>query len=1066
MVDSSIGDQIASFVVRPELQETKYNLTVMVPFSGTYRQKSHLTDLDIGQLTLVGPGKKIILFGKMYDKEQTLIMTHPFVLNPEIEIGTREIRSVAFCPRSHYLRYEKSIAQIQKIGYTAKEVQYAQTTIVGDVVHRILSTILEGSRRLSSYSEDEIGNMIETELQVFELRVSIFQHLASKFLHADGIETIGDAWNRLVKECKQRIMNVLINKSLTNDLEALRPFISEYTFSGLAGIKGKVDLFSLKTRIPVEIKTGRKRRAHEHQLKVYLTALQENSYPNTPQFGFLLYTGYSRNGRITTAELEKLILDLKDFDQNIRDRNFALGLRNLSVQVPPPSVKDCLSDRCYYHRECTYYCGTERTWACDECPLENLCDYWKNPPKTEAIDFYNRLRLLLGIERNEIRLQNRLSTNLLGPDKSYSSQNVLHLGVGGLSAKQHDGKLLLQPQISEKVLPYFDVIPGDALIVKREDRREVRTILLSSDSRKMILKPQRLYDGFVKEDQKYFVFQRFEEGHWTRVYLRALDAVQRSRFRALRWNSCRISGEFLKQKLGEWDKLTRKIAEKALEPSCPADERGMDVSVIQIPYHPLQEWITILMAVSAAKEQRTVAITSTNLTDLTRVFEEIKEAAQEQGIDIALITHENIQPEFAFTHRSKHSVALGIKNCKIFLIHPRVLIWGLLDDLSLLASSFELTRKTTPFDLLISLHSERVLEPMGLLFLTKADKIIFLGDKYSQEYKVRSSEARKQGLSRSLFEKLCDLSKATTRMHMRLNEREIELYSSRFVTELIPYQSTYVTQINLPITKSLIPEIKEIFSLMDVDLIPLSGTGCVEFHSYEDSAYGERMIDEKCCLAVLEFPTLKEGPNLYVQLLPTRGTDILDLEQHMEPVLRAVQMNNWQRSFKKKEKKVVFAGFEFRSRIMCPDKTKKKGKTLVEILVQLETEEYQYLLLRNHREAKLIKKLMTTRFNDETIDDVAVTTLFPSQVTLLRHELSNFVQRGLEIELVSNLRQGQYKTLIVSTVCSNPQRVIHWPLNDNKALYSIFTSPREKLIVVGDEKTLETESIFKKLISV
>ena len=82
------------------------------------------------------------------------------------------------------------------------------------------------------------------------------------------------------------------------------------------------------------------------------------------------------------------------------------------------------------------------------------------------------------------------------------------------------------------------------------------------------------------------------------------------------------------------------------------------------------------------------------------------------------------------------------------------------------------------------------------------------------------------------------------------------------------------------------------------------------------------------------------------------------MEQHSDPVIRAIHIHNWQKSFKRKEKKTTFAGFEFNLRIMCPDKTKKNGKTQVEIFVPLESEEYRYLLLKNLQEAKLIKNIL------------------------------------------------------------------------------------------------------------
>ena len=114
----------------------------------------------------------------------------------------------------------------------------------------------------------------------------------------------------------------------------------------------------------------------------------------------------------------------------------------------------------------------------------------------------------------------------------------------------------------------------------------------------------------------------------------------------------------------------------------------------------------------------------------------------------------------------------------------------------------------------------------------------------------------------------------------------------------------------------------------------------------------------------------------------------------------------------------------------------------------------------NPEEAKLIKKLVEKLLEAGiSPKDIGIITPYKDQEDFLKKLI-----KDIEIQTVDGFQGREKEIIIISLVRSNKEKDIGF-LEDLRRLNVAITRPKRKLIIVGDKKTIESNKVYKDLIS-
>lgn len=955
---------------------------------------------------LFAPGKEVFFEGYVIQQEQTTWINVERILLPEpsVPVGPREIISVQTCPRKYYLDYVKNVKR--------SILKYPDRYITrGNLVHHILAAMLcDGtycllSNQSKAEREHVLRGRIDDAIQT-EFRLDAALHLIADV----SLESIKkDVFHHLATPLYREEISTLISGKEVR---------SEVQVNNVYGLDGIIDL--VVDNRPVEVKTSRTvRPEHMLQLQVYLFASYLNSGNRT---GYLLYTQPTRLDEQSgdPCHLHEITLSDSDIDQIINARNKVL-LQREGMQLPTTHNKWCIECPHQHHSShalsknlppCQYYCQTERFWECYEsdengtvstrCPLIDTCPTKLIYFDINEIDHYNKIRGAINAEHSLLSSLGSLLKTLPAEQCVLAGQQARDLRLG----RCEKGILHLN---SASTLPYLDVAPGDYAFLQTADgaysyRVVVHAVGLTTIELATLAS---LPDDFLNSEHRYTLVKDYAEIAIFRKLLGVIDFIQRSqRVVTLSYQKGRLLPEH------HIPRYNKEIVIAALERA--------QVIAIQMPTHHSEVACAVDLVTFLEVGKRTLVILR-NLREIEEFVQKFrkrhlilvinKEAGFSEEPDLWEIGNRQSVEEIEERIRLS-PIILTDRN---FLLQSRV---------------FELLRdpdKRCYFDFVLADGAEQLFEPLSHYIQSFAEQSILIGDANRVAFPLKSQEARNTGLGISTFEKLI-------RFDVFFESRDYAVFSEHF-----PYLPGQITE-----------ALRQGRTHVDVD----ADGGAVCFMTVRGQEDSGSKIYAQYAIAMepvtteyrlsLEPKTEIDPKHLETAINRLSGKQICDY-----PVGSAVPVKSGTLSVK-------------RSEPIGPATGKNENVTVAITIPTNFLEALQDLMFLNQAEAERVADIVSVLQNRESC---AVLTPYISQASLIRSLLVEHGITDVPVWLPHQISGQSYKTVIVSFVNANAEKVLRWPLTDPKVLYTLLTAARERLILIGEPNTLSQSRILREIIS-
>ena len=137
-----------------------------------------------------------------------------------------------------------------------------------------------------------------------------------------------------------------------------------------------------------------------------------------------------------------------------------------------------------------------------------------------------------------------------------------------------------------------------------------------------------------------------------------------------------------------------------------------------------------------------------------------------------------------------------------------------------------------------------------------------------------------------------------------------------------------------------------------------------------------------------------------------------------------------------------------------------------EVVIKLPirfSETLEELMYSNEAEAQAIINLLNT-MDPKNRAGCVIITPFISQVSKIKSLLYNSNHSDIPVLLPYQAGRKSYDISIVSFVCSGNERILRYPLTCPEVLYTILTSSKRQLILVGSRDTLRQSRILNEII--
>ncbi len=951
------------------------------------------------------PGEEVFFEGYVINQEATTWINVERILipAPSVPVGPREIISVQTCQRKYYLDYVKNVKH-SILKYPDKYITR------GNLVHHILASMLcDGTYRLfSNQSPDEREQ---------PLRKRIHETIQNEFQLDAALHQIADvSLESVEKDVIHHLATPLYQEELFSFISG-KAVRSEVQINNVYGLAGIIDL--LVDNIPVEVKTSWKvRPEHIMQVLVYIFASYLDSGNRT---GYLLYTQPAQfdGEEKLPHHLHEITLDNTDIDQIIKARNNVL-LQRKGMQLPTTYNKwcnDCSHQRHSDHSlsksfpPCQYYCQTERFWDCYEsdemgtvttrCLLVDTCPVKLTYFDIDEIDYYNKIRSAITAEHALLSALGSLLRLLPTEQRCLAGQQAVDLSLN----RYEKGILHLE---SSSALPHLDLAPGDHAMLRTVDgaysyRVVVHTIGLTS----IKLDTQTsLPNEFINPEQRYIVVKDYTEIGIFRKLLGVIDFIQRSQKK--------VALSYQKGKLLPENSIPRYNRDAVIS----ALDRARVVA-IQTPSHHSEVEFAVDLVASLESGKRTLVILR-NLQEIENFVQLFKKRHLILVINKVGGFSEKPNP---WEIGNKHTVEDIEERIRLSPI--------ILTDRTFLLQSriFELLRdpeRKKYFDIVLADAAEQLFEPLNHYIQSFADQCILIGDANRVAYPLKSLEARNAGLAISTLERLI-------KFDAFFESKDFAVFSEKFhylpgqITEALSKARTHVDvgaeggSVTFVTVDGLEDSGSEIYAQYSISMEPIA----IEYRLSLEPTAEIDMNHLECIINQLSGKTI----NNYVVGSQIPGKPGMLIVKQLDPMGSAIG---------------------------------RTENVIVSVSIPTHSfEALQDLMFINRAEAERVVAEVSSLHNRESC---AVLTPYISQASYIRSILVENSITDLPVLLPHQIGGRSYTTVIVSFVNANTERVLRWPLTDPKVLYTLLTSAREQLILIGDPKTLSQSRILRDII--
>jgi hypothetical protein len=455
--------------------------------------------------------------------------------------------------------------------------------------------------------------------------------------------------------------------------------------------------------------------------------------------------------------------------------------------------------------------------------------------------------------------------------------------------------------------------------------------------------------------------------------------------------------------------------------------------------------------VAELEKKRLVAIQANNQFSTIKSLSDITEKLP-RPCKVLLVLKDDIEiQEFIKEYQNKHelliidrdrdfetgvqTIAISDKNTPEQIVEKINLSSVFITRQGFIRSSYffellHLEGRKTSFNYILVSAAEEYFEPeihylRGLGFNT-----LLTGDAYRACQRIKSKEARDLGLEISPFSQMVK-------------------YDAYFISD---DYSIFCKNFN-----TLPEQIPAILSNTPIKISATKQEGLVSFIEVDGDESGIENVTFRNSISVLPCDN-----TLYrIVLTPLKSISISKLDD----VVEYLKKTSLEQLSEKNVLKICDVSFYIKERYslgLIPE----SGENIdlwIEIPVQF-SETLEELMFSNEKEAnKVLETLL--KIKEEDRGKCAIITPFISQATLIKNLLYQNNQSNVDVLLPHQIRNRSYETTIISFVCSGHERILRYPLNKIEVIYSILTSAKKELILIGNEKTLCQNRLLSDIIN-
>jgi hypothetical protein len=958
---------------------------------------------------LFQPGEEVFFEGFLVLRKGVIWINVERILiaSPSISIGSHEILGMLSCPRKYYLSYVKSVG--------GNILKWPDKNITrGNLVHTIIESVVNKGdfQKITSFSshdkKERIRKLLTDQLNG-EYRMDAALHILA---NTPLLNVEADIISRLTSTFDDNeLVSFFTGKTLK----------SECRINQISGFSGSVDFiidgraFELKTATYFSPE-------HRWQLKIYLlNTLLETGIND----GYLVYCTKtdSGDGR-QPSKIHHYTINNDEIDQILYSRHQVL-LQRKGMNLPDTFHRDCVG--CHYKNKsphslqrywpaCQYYCQTERHWECyyiaddgsisTECLLANSCPVRNQYFDVERIDHFNKLRKAINSETEVLHQMALLLRNL--PIDTLRACGQIVDGLR-LETTNHEGFLFR----SYEGIPCLDFSYGDQVIISTTDGLRYPAIFIRSGNDSILVGIIGNVDNiFFNKGTIYSVTKDYSESRSMRSLLRVIDFVQRGIHRQLPKKS---KGKLLEKRdvvPYEVKSLIKYLEERdlvALQTTNQSSVVEQCTDIIQYLPRPCKILIVFRDSLEISefisdnpRKQEILVI------DRKSNFEKIE--------NIYLISENN----------SPADIAEKINRSSIIVTKK-----GFLQTYNFF-EKMHISGKLVPFDFIIVTSAEEYYEPQIYHLRSLAYHTLLIGDSNRTTPPIRSREAR-NSLGDGPFQQLVQ-------------------YDSYFSSTDFKVFEDPFTHLPLPIKSALEHASREISVK--------SPGGTITFFDIEGTESGEKFVNYRASMRIEP----ADGTRYRLVLEPQSEISISSID------LLLNQLSKEDANKLKKGKEILIGEEIFVVTAQSPlgkmpDSGENSGENF-EVIIKIPvrfSETLEELMYSNHDEAHAIIRLLTSMSPEHRTNCVIISP-FISQVSKIKSLLYNSDLSDIPVLLPYQVGRKSYNTSIVSFVCSGNEQILRHPLTSPDVIYSILTSAKEHLILVGSGRTLRQSRILREII--
>lgn len=957
--------------------------------------------------------------GKWYFNVTSII-----IRQPETAIGKSEMRTASECPRIYELAFEKSV-------YSSESYDLSPGAVKGNIVHDFLEY---------SIKSDEYRDLFTTGWGESDIERCFDDVLDQEYSLDLALCRLAWISTNHIKDNARSAIQTLVNDERFQDIITEGNEIqAEITLSEATGFNGRVDLvvdgvpYDLKTHYRVSNSEINK---HRFQLRIYLFAfLLETlelgeSVINRIEDGVQGVLVYPSRADVDGVHYETVRLREQDIADILRMRNEAVVLRE-GFGTSTTYGRDC--EGCTFKNPtvigkgdangktlpspCKFHCQSERRWNCFEtnetgevvsqCQLFGECDQrlqYRNPENT---DHFNQLRNALEDEREA---RKRLGSNLDRLENKTLEQAGLR--IPDLSIDTLDGGQRLVLESNSAVVPSFQ--PGARVRLTRENSEHYLSVIYYGKfSDKIIFELDgRLTSGFLDLSATYTATRTHSTAQFPRDLLGQVDYAQRSGISPILARDDPVSEGRKTLDRSELDEVQNYLDREGIYIDVPVRRDRLDV---------ITELTEVIVSASYTvpegeqtipnKDQRVLV-----LNGIPKLTDEIVEQLDSVSETIRMDGFADSATSSVTPKMGGHEIYQALESSQVIVSSMNYALSDHVFHGMEVGDKDARTHSEKFFDTVVLIGAEAITEPQFHFLRSLADRHVAIGDIHRRGPELVSGKARESSLGEGYF------------------SRVFKYYSS--------VDNTNHKSLQLP--SELPGEMQEIFNRLDFDSEAIPGTiDFVDVSGETTTAVLSTSIKE----IVPQADESKEAR--FIRLEPTENVDALQISHGLEQ-LRTLDGGDLTIQNE-------YTIQDIRFRVLTNNPIDGDAHKL-EVNVPVESTPYLHRhLLKNDSEAETVANVCRTK------EPEAVVTPFVAHANGLR-EL--FREEGLDIavKLPSELNGEIKNNVIVSTAIADKKRAVSPPVSEIETLYAVLNAA-ENITIVGDQKTLERNSVFNSLLS-